>query len=822
MLKYSDKFFFRIKKQFLFVILFISFSTLSFGQAKPDLIYPTTNCFFYKPTLNFTWNAFTGATSYEIIVATDNSFSSIYFSQSGITNTNYTLSNIPSNTKYYWKIRANLGGPLSLWSNYREFTIFNPNDVAGTLIWYASDSGVVKNISNEIDTWTDLSGNNNNALQNVASKKPLFVDTAKFSKPVIRFDGVDDFMNFNEITNIRSCFFIVKNATGSQNYTPMLGHSVYYDFHGGLGTLLFHAQPYVANIINGQGYFNSVALTPALMVKPLSYSIISLILIGDDRAQYITNGTSEGIPDAFWHGDFAEIILYNQPLASNERIKVEEYLHQKYFPPVNLGADILINVFCDTTLDAGGRFSSYIWSTGETTQTISVLQSGNYSVTATDLFGHTSIDTVKIYFPVIELHDTLFCSGSSVTLDPGISGSYNYEWSTTETTATINVNTPGNYWVKMTSLGNCIKYSDTILVSEDYYPNIVSLGNDTSLCFGNTIQLVNGNIEAVSYLWSTLETVPVIAISSSGNYSVTTTDMFGCSGKDTINVSIAGVAPIADFTSDLGCSGDSSYFTDITTPNGNIITNWLWDFGDGYTSTQQNPFHVYQNPGNYLITFSVFTLSGCNNYKTSLIIIHQRPNVAFNYQGGCFPFPVSFTDVSSAAPGDSIVSWEWNFGDPASGNNLSVLQNPSHVFSNTGTFNITHTLFTQLGCNTTYTLPLNVVSNAPVPNQFSLISPSDNIYYYGNSLNFTWNNSLSAASYRLVMASDVQFNNIVFTSPFLQSTTYTINNLPSDSLLFWRVEAFNICNDSTLSNTCLIKRFNNQIFTWMCFVANVR
>ena len=121
-----------------------------------------------------------------------------------------------------------------------------------------SDS-VIKN-SNKVNLWTDKSGNNNNALQNDTSKQPVFIDNVLNNKPVIRFDGIDDFMSFNEITNIRSCFFVVKHATGSQNYTPMLGHSVYYDFHGGLGTLLFHAQPYVANVINGQGFINSVSV----------------------------------------------------------------------------------------------------------------------------------------------------------------------------------------------------------------------------------------------------------------------------------------------------------------------------------------------------------------------------------------------------------------------------------------------------------------------------------------------------------------------------------------------------------------------------------
>ena len=96
----------------------------------------------------------------------------------------------------------------------------------------------------------------------------------------------------------------------------------------------------------------------------------------------------------------AELIIYDSALPDSTRAKVEQYLHAKYAAKVNPSPDTVIAFgFCPYVLNAGSSFTNFKWSTGATTQSISVTQSGTYWVTADDLFGYPTSDTIKVTFP---------------------------------------------------------------------------------------------------------------------------------------------------------------------------------------------------------------------------------------------------------------------------------------------------------------------------------------------------------------------------------------------------------------------------------------
>ncbi len=140
-------------------------------------------------------------------------------------------------------------------------------------------------------------------------------------------------------------------------------------------------------------------------------------------------------------------------------------------PEVNLGDDQILCGETQTTLDAGNIGSTYLWSTGETTQTITASGTGinNFSVTVTNEHGCSSSDTVSINFaliPQVNLgNDTTLCGGSQYTLDAGNTGS-TYLWSTGDTTQTIQLDTTGygygvqNPSVEVTSQYGCSNSSD--------------------------------------------------------------------------------------------------------------------------------------------------------------------------------------------------------------------------------------------------------------------------------------------------------------------------------------------------------------------------
>jgi len=152
---------------------------------------------------------------------------------------------------------------------------------------------------------------------------------------------------------------------------------------------------------------------------------------------------------------------------------------------------------------------------------------------------------------------------------------------------------------------------------------------------------------------------------------------------------------VADFTADLptGCAPLGVQFYDAST--GTSIDGWSWDFGDGVgTSTAQNPFYTYNNPGTYTVTLTVSSSSqGCNDTETKVDFITVTTVPAADFSGsptsGAEPLTVNFTDLSTDA-----ISWEWDFGD---GVGTSTEQNPSYTYNNQGTYTVTLTASNNCG-----------------------------------------------------------------------------------------------------------------------------
>jgi len=124
-------------------------------------------------------------------------------------------------------------------------------------------------------------------------------------------------------------------------------------------------------------------------------------------------------------------------------------------------------------------------------------------------------------------------------------------------------------------------------------------------------------------------------------------------------------------------------------------TGWLWDFGDGTTSNEQNPSHIYQNPGAYSVSLTANASSISSKAtkkirvygskaKSSSQSIELAPNFNFSPSTPEVGLAVQFTDSSTGNP----VSWTWDFGDGEKSTN----QNPQHQYQNSGIFNVTLTV----------------------------------------------------------------------------------------------------------------------------------
>ena len=228
-------------------------------------------------------------------------------------------------------------------------------------------------------------------------------------------------------------------------------------------------------------------------------------------------------------------------------------------PSINLGND---TVLCGNTvsylLNAGAGLSSYIWSSTQSTQTITALSAGNYSVTGTDVLGCQGIDSVFISLsattPLDLGIDTTICTtNGSYLLDAG-AGFISYLWNTSGTSSTETANASGMYYIDVVDTGGC-SATDTINLTL-YTHSPVDLGNDQMFCTDSFLVLLDAGVGYTNYVWNTLENTQSISVTSDGTYQVSVSDGNGCSSSDEVIVSGSG------FSINLGadistCSNDT-------------------------------------------------------------------------------------------------------------------------------------------------------------------------------------------------------------------------------------------------------------------------
>lgn len=244
-------------------------------------------------------------------------------------------------------------------------------------------------------------------------------------------------------------------------------------------------------------------------------------------------------------------------------------------PTVSLGAD---KVQCGgtVTLDAGNAGSgfTYLWSSGETTQTISATTSGQYWIRLTNpATGCFATDTVNVTIstpPVVDLGADVVQCGGTATLDAGNAG-FNYLWSNGATTQTINVTASGTYSVTVTNPATGCTSTDQVQVTINAIP-VVSLGADVTQC-GGPVTLNAGNA-GFTYLWSNGATSQTLSAATSGQYWVKVTNpATGCFASDTINVTINS-KPVVNLGPAVSQCGGSA-----TLDAGNPGFTYLWSNG---------------------------------------------------------------------------------------------------------------------------------------------------------------------------------------------------------------------------------------------------
>lgn len=275
-------------------------------------------------------------------------------------------------------------------------------------------------------------------------------------------------------------------------------------------------------------------------------------------------------------------------------------------PNVSLGNDTIICNPGGVMLQPSGNFASYLWSNGNTSNSIQVTQPGHYAITITDSLGCNALDTIYVdkdhTDPIPD--DTSFCQGLLVTI-PVSPDMFFYTWGNGIQNMPITISQSGVYTIQGLTYEGCVM-ADT-LVAFAFPAPLTNLGPDTTVCSDNLPQLDAG-YGFDSYLWSTGSTSRMIWPSTSGIYSVTVTQTgYNCPGIDSVRVV---VLPIPDPSFNWSFQGGGTYAYQFTQTTTSPQDSFLWTFGDGTTSRDTNPVHNFPMAAPYNVCLRSYNSCG--------------------------------------------------------------------------------------------------------------------------------------------------------------------------------------------------------------------
>ncbi|MBK8846196.1 MAG: choice-of-anchor L domain-containing protein [Bacteroidetes bacterium] len=288
-------------------------------------------------------------------------------------------------------------------------------------------------------------------------------------------------------------------------------------------------------------------------------------------------------------------------------------------PPVNVSLNsATASISGNTSVCSGSQTSllanagiSYIWSNGTTTQSLTTAVAGTYTVTVTNSNGctGTAVSTVllnSLPTPLIT-GPANGCLGTPVILNGGSFS--NYLWSNGATAASISVSGSSSYTVTVTDANGCTGTdSHTININTAAVPVI---SGPPSICNGGSAQ-ISSSPGFSSYLWNTGNTSPILNSSVAGTYTLTVTDLNGCTATASFSLQVLPV-PVPAITGTLSaCAGNT-----ISLNAGGTYASYLWSSG------QSTQYIGTQTQGIYTVTVTAW--NGCTGSTTASTTILPNP-----------------------------------------------------------------------------------------------------------------------------------------------------------------------------------------------------
>jgi len=476
------------------------------------------------------------------------------------------------------------------------------------------------------------------------------------------------------------------------------------------------------------------------------------------------------------------------------------YITASSVPIVNFTANELANCIPDTIqfsnniINGNTPISTTFWDFGDGTtsnepnpkKVYTLVDTFSVLLTVTNVAGCSSIAVKPNYIltkpkPIVNFSVTPSdnCNAPkqvAFTNTTTGSGTLSYNWSfgngtnSTIQNAMVVYNTNGEYTPKLTvvSSNGCMAnkiYAPAIKVGG--YNAVINAVNST--CVGNTFTASNQSTptpatstwsiaalptQLQGNLYSTVFTAP-------GNYTLQlVNDHYVCKDTVTKNIVVSSGIDSVLFSADIEKSVcfpiNISFLNRSTQVAG---ASYLWDFGDGGTSTELNPQHIYSNIGFYTVSLTITLPNGCVRKLEYLDYIRIQSPALINIEGtsGCAPVRSTITAaVSSIEP---VVKYIWNYGDGTVDTTTTFYT--QHSYNNLGAYNVSVQLIFRSGC------VIDASTNNPV---FAAAKPNANFTYAPTSAcasqSFSFNNlSTNATEYEWAFYNNIYNANNTTTNP---------------------------------------------------------
>ncbi|HXB42101.1 MAG TPA: PKD domain-containing protein, partial [Bacteroidia bacterium] len=361
---------------------------------------------------------------------------------------------------------------------------------------------------------------------------------------------------------------------------------------------------------------------------------------------------------------------------------------------------------------------------------VTMLAAGVYTVTGIDANNCVNTATVSVIInplPVVTATGATVCTNGTINLSCTPNGASNYSWAgplaygsniQNPTIPNANAGMAGSYVVTVTDGNGCVGANVAQVVVN---PLPVVTSNSGTICGGQTSATLTAT-GANTYAWT-----PVTGLSSGNgavvianpnattNYTVTGTDINGCKNTASVTVTVNTPPAVTLNQNYSGCAPVCITFSNTASGTGNCN----WNFGDGSMSQSCNPNHCFTGKGTYTVTLTLTDNNGCINSATSSVNVYPVPHADFN----ATPQPTTVLESSisfhDASTGAVIGSWGWTFGD--FNNNTSTIQNPVHLYGDTGSYMVHLVVISDHGCRDSTIKIIRIDDDYAlyVPNAFS-------------------------------------------------------------------------------------------------------